>query len=314
MILTPDRANGKDGLEPMNVHHLELFYHVARNEGISQAVRNMPYGIQQPAVSGQLLQLEEFLGVKLFNRRPFALTPAGGELYQFITPFFANMARMTDKMRGELGQHLRLAASATVLRDHLPELFVILRKQFPRLKLALREATPIQAENLLLNQEIDVAITVAEGKLPPGVQFAELLRLPLVLLVEQKSAVNSASDILKKDSVPTEDLIALPENEPMTRLFREEMERRQIQWPTSIEVNSLELIQTYVSKGFGAGLMVEIPRFPFPKNIRVLSLRGFPPLVVGAFWQGKLSPVGARFLEEARKRARWLASGPKAAH
>ena len=37
----------------MNVHHLELFYYVARHGGISQAVRHIPYGIQQPAVSGQ---------------------------------------------------------------------------------------------------------------------------------------------------------------------------------------------------------------------------------------------------------------------
>jgi len=299
-------------MESMNVHHLELFYHVARNEGISQAVRNMPYGIQQPAVSGQLIQLEEFLGVKLFNRRPFALTPAGEDLYQFVAPFFANLVRMTDKMRGELGQHLRLAASATVLRDHLPELFQILRRQFPKLKLALRESTPVQAENLLLNQEIDVAVTVAEGRLPPGVQFAELLRLPLVLLIAEKSPVKSAADLLKKGSSPEVDLIALPENEPMSRLFRGELERRQVLWPTSIEVNSLELIQTYVSKGFGAGLMVEIPRYPFPKGTRVLPLRGFAPLIVGAFWQGKLSPVAARFLEEAKKRARWLVGAKSA--
>ena len=61
----------------MNIHHLELFYYVARFGGISEAVRNIPYGIQQPAVSGQILQLEEFLGVTLFQRRPFELTPAG---------------------------------------------------------------------------------------------------------------------------------------------------------------------------------------------------------------------------------------------
>ena len=38
----------------MNIHHLELFYYVAKHEGISGAVRNMPYGIQQPAVSAQV--------------------------------------------------------------------------------------------------------------------------------------------------------------------------------------------------------------------------------------------------------------------
>ena len=53
----------------LNIHHLELFYYVARHRGISEAVRNMPYGIQQPAVSAQLLQLEDHLGVTLFQRR-----------------------------------------------------------------------------------------------------------------------------------------------------------------------------------------------------------------------------------------------------
>ena len=43
----------------MNIHHLELFYYVARHGGITEAVRNIPYGIQQPAVSGQVAQLEE---------------------------------------------------------------------------------------------------------------------------------------------------------------------------------------------------------------------------------------------------------------
>src|SRR5207237_749330 len=43
----------------MNIHHLELFYYVARHGGIVPAVRNMPYGIQQPAVSGQIARLEE---------------------------------------------------------------------------------------------------------------------------------------------------------------------------------------------------------------------------------------------------------------
>ena len=61
----------------MNIHHLELFYYVARHGGITEAVRNIPYGIQQPAVSGQVAQLEEYLGVTLFQRRPFELTPAG---------------------------------------------------------------------------------------------------------------------------------------------------------------------------------------------------------------------------------------------
>ena len=82
----------------MNIHHLELFYFVAKYEGITAAVRKMPYGIQQPAVSGQILQLERELGVKLFNRRPFALTPAGDELYDFVYPFFSQLGDVEDRL------------------------------------------------------------------------------------------------------------------------------------------------------------------------------------------------------------------------
>src|SRR5881397_219260 len=104
----------------MNIHHLELFYYVARHGGISEAVRNMPYGIQQPAMSGQIIQLEESLGVALFHRRPFALTVQGEELFAFIAPFFDNLRPMAETIRGGVSQHIRIGASEIVLRDHLP--------------------------------------------------------------------------------------------------------------------------------------------------------------------------------------------------
>ena len=83
----------------MNVHHLELFYYVARYGGIMEAVRNIPYGIQQPAVSAQVAQLEEFLGVTLFQRRPFALSPPGEKLYQFIHPFFSGLEKIEAELK-----------------------------------------------------------------------------------------------------------------------------------------------------------------------------------------------------------------------
>src|SRR5438045_9801331 len=100
----------------MNIHHLELFYYVAKNGGISEAVRNMPYGIQQPAMSGQIIQLEESLGVTLFHRRPFALTPSGEDLYEFVRPFFEKIAVVEEKIRGGISQQIRIGASEIVLR------------------------------------------------------------------------------------------------------------------------------------------------------------------------------------------------------
>ena len=105
----------------MNVHHLELFYYVARHGGIMPAVRNIPYGIQQPAVSSQIAQLEEFLGVTLFHRRPFALTPEGEKLYEFIQPFFSNLDRIAANFKGDRrvtsGSALRPSCCASMCRN-----------------------------------------------------------------------------------------------------------------------------------------------------------------------------------------------------
>ena len=65
-----------------------------------EGVRNIPYGIQQPAVSGQVAQLEQFLGVTLFQRRPFALTAEGEKLYKFIQPFFSNLDKVATELQG----------------------------------------------------------------------------------------------------------------------------------------------------------------------------------------------------------------------
>ena len=102
----------------MNVHHLELFYYVAKHQGISAAVRHIPYGIQQPAVSGQMAALESSLGVRLFERVPFRLTAPGRKLFAQIEPFFAGLDGLEDQLRDADRPELRLGASELVLRLH----------------------------------------------------------------------------------------------------------------------------------------------------------------------------------------------------
>src|SRR6478735_1849988 len=94
----------------MNIHHLELFYYVARHGGVSAAARRIPYGIQQPAISAQVIQLEDDLGTPLFHRRPFQLTKSGEELFRFIEPFFGGLEQMGSKLRGGTEVRLRIGA------------------------------------------------------------------------------------------------------------------------------------------------------------------------------------------------------------
>src|SRR3954462_13010288 len=95
----------------MNVHHLELFYYVAKHGGISAAVRHIPYGIQQPAVSGQMLALEETVGGKLFEPSPFKLTPAGERLFAHVEPFVENLNTVLSELRAASEPELRIGGA-----------------------------------------------------------------------------------------------------------------------------------------------------------------------------------------------------------
>ncbi|HWX19042.1 MAG TPA: LysR family transcriptional regulator [Candidatus Binatia bacterium] len=302
-----------DGGEPswnMNIHHLELFYYVARHGGITEAVRNIPYGIQQPAVSGQVAQLEEYLGVILFQRRPFALTPAGEKLYQFIVPFFSNLETVAGELQGGRERQIRVGASTIVLRDHLPEFLRNVRKKYPNLKISLREGYQAELEILLEKEELDLAVTVIEKKSAPGIHSVALLELPLVLLVEKGSSLTAAEQLWKRDRIQ-EPLICLREAEAISKHFRQGLSRLGVDWFPSIEVSSIDLIETYVASGFGIGVSVQVPKAAIPPNTRVVPLpaRDFAPVIMGALWRGRTSVLLQAFLDECQLRAKRLAGG-----
>lgn len=292
----------------MNIHHLELFYYVARHGGIAEAVRNMPYGIQQPAISGQVIQLEEFLGVTLFHRRPFSLTPPGKELYDFIRPFFDNLTPMAEKLRGGVSQHLRLAASETVLRDFLPELLQELRRAFPKLKVTLREGYHPQVLTWLQQQEIDLSIGLLGAKPPSGINAIPLFKLPLVLLAPKSAKLSSAEALWKQDRI-AESLITVPSNEPIRRAFQDGLARHKVDWISGIEVSSVEMVQTYVANGYGYGVTVHLPKLQLNPKVRALPLEGFDPVTLGVLWQGRRTPVLEAFLQLLERTAQELMPG-----
>lgn len=286
----------------MNIHHLELFYYVARHGGIAEAVRNIPYGIQQPAVSSQIAQLEEHLEVTLFQRRPFTLSPPGKKLFDFIQPFFANLESIEEELQGGHAPRLRLGGSTIVLRDFFPQILQSLRQKFPDLKLGLREGHQPILENLLRKGEIDLAVTLLENKSGPGIQSLPLLELPLVLLAPKESKITTVAQLWRRDKI-TETLICLPPDEMMSRNFQQGLAKLGVDWFPGIETSALDLIAVYVAAGFGLGLSVAVPQLSFPEKIRAITLPDFPPVAVGALWRGKPTPLLKACLDEFQSRA-----------
>lgn len=286
----------------LNIHHLELFYYVATHGGISEAVRQMPYGIQQPAVSGQIISLEEHLGKPLFKRRPFQLTPAGEELLQFIKPFFSGLKDIESKVRDPSVQLLRIAAAAQVLKAHLPQILDSLRKGYPELRFSLHEALQPEVEMMLQRREVDCGITVLENKIPDGIESETLINLPLALLVPAKSRWKTLDNLLQQERL-AEPLVCLPEREPVTRQFFKALRERNSHWPVVFEVSSLELIETYVASGFGIGLTIQVPGQPIPRSLRLVSLDDFSPIQIAILWHGAPDQIITALIRELKAHA-----------
>ena len=71
-------------------------------------------------------------------------------------------------------------------------------------------------------------------------------------------------------------------------------------------MDSLELIEKYVEKGFGVGLSIFVPRSTWPTAIRVLKLPQFPLVRLGVIYrsEAKAEPqVCKKFLEEVCRQA-----------
>lgn len=284
----------------MNIHHLELFYYVAKHGGVSAAARHIPYGVQQPAISAQVIQLEDDLGTTLFQRRPFKLTAAGEKLFQFIEPFFGGLDAIGRMLRGSAEVRIRIGAPAQIQRDYLPRLLKAARAEHPELTFSFFSGGLDQIETKLLAQEIDIGLAPLHGKRPEGIKQQEMVRLPLQLLVHEKTRWRSADELWKLDRIQ-EPLVTTASSEPMCRLFSEELERRKVEWFPSLELSSLELVARYVAEGFGIGLMVCPPGTAMPPGTRLLALPGFPEVPFGALWNGKLSTAQQILIEEARR-------------
>ncbi len=288
----------------MNVHHLELFYYVARHGGISAAVRHIPYGIQQPAVSGQMRQLEEAVGAKLFERTPFRLTPAGERLKAHIQPFFENLDGLKAELRGGVETAIRLGGAELVLREHLSVVMQRVRAVHPRMKLSLHAGDQIQVEEWLRNDQIDLAITSVGPRPPARLRQMRFVRIPLVLLVHRSSPIQRAAELLaqKKITVP---LIGQPAKTSFMRAFQQELKRRRISWSQSVEVTSAELVVRYVANREGCGVgNLGIPAvLKQHKEVRVLPLDGFEPMTMGALWRGEPTPLIRTTLEAVQQYA-----------
>ncbi|WP_448102599.1 LysR family transcriptional regulator [Luteibacter jiangsuensis] len=124
----------------MNLHHLLVFHTVAKTGSITASSRVLH--ISQPALSRELRELEDAMGLALFERLPrgMRLTHAGEVLAEYADRLF-DVARAAERAMKELASaqigHLSIAASNTIGTYVLPRVLAKFRNENPGVKTAL---------------------------------------------------------------------------------------------------------------------------------------------------------------------------------
>ena len=119
--------------------------------------------ISQPAISVQIKEMEQTLGIALFERgaRVVRLTAAGEDLIQRVRSILGAVEELSDVARASGGQalaRLRLGIIPTIAPYLLPAIMEALGAQHPNLDLHVRETLTPKLLNELSDGKIDAAI------------------------------------------------------------------------------------------------------------------------------------------------------------
>ncbi|MBK7927247.1 MAG: transcriptional activator NhaR [Bryobacterales bacterium] len=124
-------------MEWINYHHLLYFWTVAREGSVRKACETLH--LAQPTISGQLRQLEDSLGEKLFAKsgRGLVMTEVGQLVYRYAEEIFGLGRELQDVLKGRpRGRPLRLFVGVS---DVVPKLIA-----YRILQPALQLAEPVQ--------------------------------------------------------------------------------------------------------------------------------------------------------------------------
>lgn len=153
------------------LRQLDTFLEVARELSISRAAEKLH--VTQPAVSMQMRQVEEAVGMPLYEQtgRKIRLTDAGLDFQQYAIAAVAQLKQLEDAMaerRGIKKGRVELAIVSTA-KYFVPMLLMLFRKKFPAIEVVLQIHNRESIINLLARNEIDLVIM---GNTPDSIECA----------------------------------------------------------------------------------------------------------------------------------------------
>lgn len=150
-------------------------------------------GRSQPAVTKQINQLEEFLGVKLFVRstRQVRLTPAGMELLERSKKLLAETSRLINDIQSQEGLSVGQVVasfSPTIAVSLTPRVLSVFERDYPGIRVLLREDLGAEMFAAVQTGSVDFGIG-PYSRVPSSLDFRPIFQQEFFLILPKSHEI-----------------------------------------------------------------------------------------------------------------------------
>lgn len=196
----------------MELRHLRYFIAVAEESNFTRAAQRLH--IAQPPLSRQIQQLEENLGVQLFERnsRPLKLTDTGRFLYSHAVQLLARTTELEAMTRrvGKTERSLSVGFVGSTLYGLLPKIIRRFRSENSAVEVSLHEMTTMEQIKALKEGRIDIGF----GRIrleDPSIRRVVLREERMIVALPLGHPLLDAKPVLSLHDLVNETLIIFPQ-------------------------------------------------------------------------------------------------------
>lgn len=253
------------------LRHVRAFLKIAETRNFTRAASDLH--ISQSALTVQIQQLEESLGVQLFdrNKRGATLTAAGNDVFGPLQRLFNDAQTIVDHAY-ELGSSstgsVTIAALPTVAAGVLPGLVQSFIQTFPGIRVQIADVIAERVREAVLKRQVDFGIGTRHGR-DADLKATPLFRDRLVLFMLANHPLAKKAVITLREAAEF-DLI-LPGRESSVRESVEAIAHRErLALKTRYETNFMPTALGFVRAGLGIAILPESAAGPdAPEFVRV---------------------------------------------
>jgi DNA-binding transcriptional LysR family regulator len=274
----------------LTLRQLKVFEAVARHSSHSRAAEQLH--LTQPAVSMQIKQLEEAIGLPLFDQlgKKIYLTEAGQELQRYSRNILLQLEEaeaVFDEMKGLRHGKLSISVASTA-SYFVPQLLGKFTETCPDITVSLNVTNRETLLSQLANNEMDLAIM---GRPPASLDLeAESFMENLLVIIAPANHPLAGERNIPLERIQQETFL-VREQGSGTRIAMERFFTEQgIRLTTGTEMSTNEAIKQAVQAGMGLGILsvhtvaleletrrlvvLDVQSFPIRRNWYVVHRKG----------------------------------------